>query len=222
MQANFTVHRPDGHPPLDITINIPGRHNVLNATAAVAVATDENVDDEAIVAGLGGFAGVGRRFEVYGEYPVGDGTAMLVDDYGHHPTEVAATVAAVRQGWPERRLLMLYQPHRYTRTRDLYEDFVDVLSTVDELLLLEVYSAGEEVVSGADSKSLCRSIRQRGAVEPIYVAGIGQAPEVLNDVVRAGDIILTQGAGDVGSLARTLAEQGVARRDTIKGDGDKR
>ena len=222
MQSSFTVHRPDGHPALEITLNIPGRHNVLNATAAVAVATDEKVDDAAIVAGLGRFAGVGRRFEVYGEYPVGGGSAMLVDDYGHHPTEVAATVAAVRQGWPERRLLMLYQPHRYSRTRDLYEDFVDVLSTVDELLLLEVYSAGEELVSGADSKSLCRSIRQRGAVEPIYVAGIEQAPEVLRDVARAGDIILTQGAGDVGVLARTLAEQAIVGRDTTEDDGGKR
>jgi UDP-N-acetylmuramate--alanine ligase len=209
MQSSFTVHRPDGMPALQITLNIPGRHNVLNATAAVAVATDEKVNDAAICAGLKKFAGVGRRFEVYGEYPVGNSTAMLVDDYGHHPTEVAATIAAVRQGWPERRLLMLYQPHRYSRTRDLYEDFVDVLSTVDELLLLEVYGAGEDVISGADSKSLCRSIRQRGAIEPIYVIGVEQAPEVLRDVARAGDIILTQGAGDVGTLAKLLAEQGI-------------
>ncbi len=209
MQSRFTVHRPDGLGELSLTLNIPGVHNVLNATAAVAVATDEKVDDAAICAGLEKFQGVGRRFEVYGEYPVGDGSAMLVDDYGHHPTEVAATVAAVRQGWPERRLLMLYQPHRYSRTRDLYEDFVEVLSTVDELLLLEVYSAGEEAIPGVDSKSLCRSIRQRGAVEPIYVSGIEQAPDVLRDVVRAGDIVLTQGAGDVGVLARALALQDI-------------
>ncbi len=220
MQSSFVVHRPDGHPALQITLNIPGRHNVLNATAAVAVATDENVDDAAIVRGLEQFAGVGRRFEVYGEYPVGDGEVMLVDDYGHHPTEVAATIAAVRQGWPERRLLMLYQPHRYSRTRDLYEDFVDVLSTVDELLLLEVYSAGEDLVQGADSKSLCRSLRQRGAVEPVYVAGIEQAPEVLRNVARAGDIVLTQGAGDVGSLARMLAELGVVNQDAASEHGE--
>lgn len=209
MQSRFTVQRPDGLPALSICLNIPGRHNVLNATAAIAVATDEKVDDVAICAGLARFEGVGRRFEVYGEYPVGDGTAMLVDDYGHHPTEVAATISAVRQGWPERRLLMLYQPHRYSRTRDLYEDFVEVLSTVDELLLLEVYSAGEDIIPGADSKSLCRSIRQRGVVEPVYATGIEQAPEVLRSVARAGDIILTQGAGDVGSLARTLAALGI-------------
>ena len=220
MQSNFTVHRPDGHPALQIILNIPGRHNVLNATAAIAVATDEKVDDAAIVRGLEQFAGVGRRFEVYGEYPVGDGEVMLVDDYGHHPTEVAATIAAVRQGWPERRLLMLYQPHRYSRTRDLYEDFVDVLSTVDELLLLEVYSAGEEFVPGADSKSLCRSLRQRGAVEPVYVTGIEQAPEVLRNVARAGDIVLTQGAGDVGSLARMLAESGVVNQGAASEEGD--
>lgn len=217
MQSSFTVHRPDGLPSLKLTLNIPGVHNVLNATAAVAVATDEKVDDESIRAGLVKFEGVGRRFEVYDEYPVGDGTAMLVDDYGHHPTEVAATIAAVRQGWPERRLLMLYQPHRYSRTRDLYEDFVEVLSGVDELLLLEVYAAGEEAVPGADSKSLCRSIRQRGVLEPIYVSGIDQAPEVLRDVVRPGDIVLTQGAGDVGVLARTLARLGI-----VGGDSDER
>ena len=213
MQSSFTVQRPDGLPDLSLTLNIPGRHNVLNATAAVAVATDEKVDDAGICAGLQKFQGVGRRFEVYGEYPVGDGTVLLVDDYGHHPTEVAATVAAVREGWPERRLLMLYQPHRFSRTRDLYEDFVEVLSTVDQLLLLEVYSAGEDVITGADSKSLCRSIRQRGAVEPVYVTGIEQAPEVLSRVARAGDIILTQGAGDVGTLAKTLGEQGIVKVD---------
>jgi UDP-N-acetylmuramate--alanine ligase len=213
MQSSFTVHRPDGLPDLSLTLNIPGRHNVLNATAAVAVATDEQVDDAGICAGLAVFQGVGRRFEVYGDYPIAGGSVLLVDDYGHHPTEVAATIASVREGWPERRLLMLYQPHRYSRTRDLYEDFVAVLSTVDELLLLEVYSAGEDAIPGADSKSLCRSIRQRGTVEPVYVAGVDQAPGVLSHVVRPGDIILTQGAGDVGTLAKMLGEQGIDKVD---------
>jgi UDP-N-acetylmuramate--alanine ligase len=213
MQSSFTVHRPDGLPALSLTLNIPGRHNVLNAAAVVAVATDEQVDDAGICAGLAAFQGVGRRFEVYGDYPVTGGSVLLVDDYGHHPTEVAATIVAVREGWPERRLLMLYQPHRYSRTRDLYEDFVEVLSTVDELLLLEVYSAGEDMIPGAGSKSLCRSIRQRGAVEPVYVAGIEQAPEVLGQVARPGDIILTQGAGDVGTLAKMLGEQGIDKVD---------
>ena len=207
LSSSFTITRPDGKSSLDIVLNMPGHHNVLNAAAAVAVATDEGVDDQAIIDGLAKFQGVGRRFQVYGEYEVGGGTAMLVDDYGHHPTEVAATIRAVRAGWPDRRLLMLYQPHRYSRTRDLYEDFVDVLSANDELILLEVYSAGEAHVVGADSKSLCRSLRQRGSVEPVYVENIEKAAELLPNLVRPGDIILTQGAGNVGLLARRLAEK---------------
>ncbi len=207
LSSSFTITRPDGKSSLDIVLNMPGHHNVMNAAAAVAVATDEGVDDQAIIDGLAKFQGVGRRFQVYGEYEVGGGTAMLVDDYGHHPTEVAATIRAVRAGWPDRRLLMLYQPHRYSRTRDLYEDFVDVLSANDELILLEVYSAGEAHVVGADSKSLCRSLRQRGSVEPVYVENIEKAAELLPNLVRPGDIILTQGAGNVGLLARRLAEK---------------
>ena len=207
MQSRFTVHRPEGRSDLHLTLNYPGRHNVLNATAAVAAASDEQVDDEAIYNGLAKFQGVGRRFQVYGEVPVGDGSAMLVDDYGHHPTEVAATIAALREAWPERRLLMVYQPHRFSRTRDLYEEFVDVLSTVDVLLLLEVYGAGEEPILGADSKCLCRSIRQRSSLEPVYLAGIEQTPAVLRNMVCPGDIIVTQGAGNVGALAKTLAQE---------------
>ncbi len=132
---------------------------------------------------------------------------MLVDDYGHHPREVAATIRAVREGWPERRLLMVYQPHRYTRTRDLYEDFVDVLSQVDSLVLLEVYAAGEDPIAGADSRHLCRSIRNRGAVDPIFVEGIDGVPEVIKDIVKPGDIVITQGAGNVGLLAVELAKR---------------
>ena len=146
MSTAFRVVRTEGE-PLEITLNMPGRHNVLNALAAIAVAADEGADDEAIVRGLNGFTGVGRRFDVLGEYPCADGgSATLVDDYGHHPREVAATIAAIRDGWPGRRLVMLFQPHRYTRTRDLYEDFVDVLGGVDQLLMLEVYSAGEDAI----------------------------------------------------------------------------
>jgi UDP-N-acetylmuramate--alanine ligase len=207
--ARFTVHRPDGLPDLQLTLNSPGRHNVLNATAAVAVATDAQVDDQAIRNGLDKFQGVERRFEVYGEYPVDGGRVMLVDDYGHHPTEVAATIEAVQAGWPGRRLLMLYQPHRFTRTRDLYEDFVEVLSQVDQLLLLEVYPAGEAPITGADSKSLCRSIRQRGQLEPVYVADIERAPAILRNLLRPGDIVLTQGAGNIGGLAKLLSTQGM-------------
>ena len=134
---------------------------------------------------------------------------LLVDDYGHHPTEVAATIAAARNGWPERRLVMVYQPHRYSRTRDLYEDFAQVLSKVDKLLLLEVYSAGEEEIPGADSKSLCRSIRERGAVDPIYVGSIEEVPEVLAGIIEQDDLIITQGAGSVGVLASRLSSDGL-------------
>jgi UDP-N-acetylmuramate--alanine ligase len=205
------VHRPDDHSPLQVKLNIPGRHNVLNATAAIAVATDEGVDAKIICSGLEKFQGVGRRFEGHGNYPVNDGEAMLVDDYGHHPTEVAATIAAVHDGWPGRRLLMIYQPHRYSRTQDLYEDFVEVLSTVDQLIILEVYSAGETAIPGADSKALCRSIRRRGGVEPVYVAGIDQVRDVLSGLVEAEDIVITQGAGNVGLLAKELAKYGLQK-----------
>ncbi len=209
MSTSFTALRPDGHSSIDVTVNMPGHHNVLNALATVAVATDEGLSDAAIQTGLKQFQGVGRRFQVYGEYEIAadGGTAMLVDDYGHHPREVAATVAAIREGWPDGRLLMIYQPHRYTRTRDLYEDFVDVLSHVDSLVLLEVYSAGETPIPGADSRHLCRSIRGRGQVDPIFVEGVDGVPEVVADIVQPGDIVLTQGAGNVGLLAVELAKR---------------
>jgi UDP-N-acetylmuramate--alanine ligase len=207
MQSEFDVVRPGHNKPLSIRLNIPGIHNVLNATAVVAVATDEGLSDEAIQQGLENFQGVGRRFQVYGNFPIGDGEVMLVDDYGHHPREVAAIIKAVRDGWPERRLVMCYQPHRYTRTRDLYEDFVEVLSTVDALILLEVYSAGEEAIMGADSRHLCRSIRARGLIEPIFVETVDGVPAIIKDLVKAGDIVITQGAGNVGVLSPALAKR---------------
>lgn len=203
--SRFTVLR-RGLPSLAIQLNLPGKHNALNALAAIAVATDEGLDDQAIVTALANFEGIARRFEQYGEYPCDGGQVMLIDDYGHHPSEVAATIEAVRSGWPDRRLVLCFQPHRYSRTRDLYEDFVDVLTAADELLMLEVYAAGEEPVSGADSRSLCRSIRQRGQIEPIYVKSPELLPEILAGVLKAGDIVLTQGAGNVGALARHLAQ----------------
>lgn len=207
MQSEFDVIRPGHEKPLHICINIPGVHNILNATAVIAVSTDEGLSDEAIQQGLENFQGVGRRFQVYGNFPVGEGDAMLVDDYGHHPREVAAIIRAIRDGWPERRIVMVYQPHRYTRTRDLYEDFVDVLSTVDALILLEVYSAGEDAIPGADSRHLCRSIRARGVIEPIFVETVEGVPSIIKDVVRAGDIVITQGAGNVGVLSPELAKR---------------
>ena len=160
----------------------------------------------AIQQGLAEFSGVGRRFQVYGEFSLGQGEpVMLVDDYGHHPREVAATIAAVRAGWPKRRLVMVYQPHRYTRTRDLFDDFAQVLSSVDQLVLLEVYSAGEDKIEGADSRTLARSIRNRGTVDPVFVEQVDGVLDVLKPLLRPDDIVITQGAGNVGSLAAILA-----------------
>lgn len=207
MHSEFEVLRPGQNDSLAIRLNIPGVHNVLNATAAIAVATDEGISDAAIQDGLANFQGVGRRFQVYGNFAVGEGEAMLVDDYGHHPREVAAVIKAVRDGWPERRLVMVYQPHRYTRTRDLYEDFVEVLSTVDALVVLEVYSAGEDPIPGATSRHLCRSIRARGFIEPIFVENVEGVPDIIKELVRAGDIVITQGAGNVGVLSPELAKR---------------
>ncbi|GHA04497.1 UDP-N-acetylmuramate--L-alanine ligase [Oceanisphaera arctica] len=203
--SRFKVCRPDGD-CLEVQLSLPGRHNAQNATAAIAVACEDGVADDAILAALMKFEGVGRRFQQYGEFETGRGLAKLVDDYGHHPSEVRATQNAVRAGWPERRLVTIYQPHRYSRTRDLYEDFVDVLSKSDVLILLEVYSAGEAPIPGADSRALCRSIRSRGHMEPIYVATPDEVPQVLAELLQDGDLVLTQGAGNVGGLARKLGQ----------------
>ena len=185
---------------------MPGRHNVLNALSAIAVATDEKIADDAIVRALEKFQGVGRRFQVCGEFPLEDDNIMLVDDYGHHPTEVDVTIQAIRKGWPGKRLVMLFQPHRFSRTRDLYDDFVRVLSDVDVLLLLDVYPAGEDEIPGADGRSLCRSIRSRGRVDPIFIKRGGDVNPVLKDILKPGDLLMTQGAGDVGSLAIQLVQ----------------
>jgi len=207
MKSMFKVTGPDAA-VIDVEINIPGRHNALNATAAVAVGVDEGVSISDIQKGLAGFKGVGRRFQVYGEYPVEDGYATLVDDYGHHPTELKATILAARESNPEKRLLMVFQPHRYSRTKDLYDDFVNVLCDVDVLLVLDVYAAGESPILGADSRSLCASIRQRGKVDPVYVKSVEMVPDVLRSLVKAGDLVITQGAGNVGSFAEILGERG--------------
>jgi UDP-N-acetylmuramate--alanine ligase len=215
-KCHFVIDRPDGLSSLNISLNIPGRHNALNAAAAIAVASDEGISDQAIIDGLYKFGGVGRRFEVIGDYPVEGGNAMLVDDYGHHPTEVKATIQAVRDGWPEKRLVMVFQPHRYTRTRDLYEDFVQVLSEVDVLLVLDVYTAGEDAIPGAGSKNICGSIRQRGGIDPIYVESIEEIPQLLGELVRGDDLVMTQGAGSVSKLVAMLAESKLQRQSEIK------
>ncbi|GGX81603.1 UDP-N-acetylmuramate--L-alanine ligase [Litchfieldella qijiaojingensis] len=207
-EVSFTALRPEGMAPLDVRLAMPGEHNALNALAAIVVASDAGVDDDAILRGLAGFAGVGRRFQVHGEFsaPSGEGAVMLVDDYGHHPREVEMVIKAVRAGWSKRRLVMVYQPHRYTRTRDLYEDFVKVLSEVDILLLLDVYSAGEAPIPGAEGRTLAGSIRQRGQVDPLFVESKAELPGLLSRVLRPDDILITQGAGDVGGIALCLAQ----------------
>lgn len=199
----FSVER-KGHPTLDLSVNLPGQHNVLNALASIAVATDEGVEDQAIDTALANFAGIGRRFEQLADLSTEKGKMVLVDDYGHHPSEVKATIKAMRNGWPEKRLVMVFQPHRFSRTRDLYEDFVEVLSEVDCLLLLDVYAAGEAPLLNADSKSLARSIRQRGQVEPIYVSDTDKLAELLVAQLQDGDMVITQGAGNIGAVARSL------------------
>lgn len=206
MQSTFKVWR-KGFAPMQVVLQLPGDHNVLNALAAIAVATDEGVSCAAILRGLEQFRGVGRRFERLGKYPHSQGSAMLVDDYGHHPREVEVTIEALRKGWPERRLVMLFQPHRYTRTKDLYEDFVRILSRVDVLVMLDVFSAGEEPIPGADARALCRSIRQRGQVDPVHVENAEHLTEIFDRILQDGDVLVTQGAGNIGAIAATLARR---------------
>ncbi len=216
-EVRFTAHRPGDLAPLSVRLAMPGRHNALNAMAAIVVASDAGMEDAAILRGLAGFEGVGRRFQVHGHYPApgGKGEVMLVDDYGHHPREVEMVIQAVRAGWPRRRLVMVYQPHRYTRTRDLYEDFVRVLAGVDTLLLLDVYSAGEAPIPGAEGRTLAGSIRQRGEVDPIFVQAKGELPGLLARVLRPDDILITQGAGDVGGISQALAESALTLDEVL-------
>ena len=203
----FDVTRADHEGTLEVSLNMAGLHNVLNALAAIAVAQELGVKDDIIVCALAGFQGIGRRFQINGEVETAKGKVMLIDDYGHHPREVAATVAAIRAGWPERRLLVAFQPHRYSRTRDLFEDFTMVLSEVDVLVLLEVYAAGEEPIAGADSRSLARAIRARGQVDPVFIESVDDLAHTLEGVIQEGDIVLTLGAGNVGAAAASLPQQ---------------
>ncbi len=206
-QSFFAVSR-EGHAEnLEVTLNMAGRHNVLNALAAIAVAQELGVQDDIIVKALAGFEGIGRRFQLNGEVETSKGKVMLIDDYGHHPREVAATVAAIRAGWPERRLVVAFQPHRYSRTRDLFEDFSMTLSEVDVLVLLEVYAAGEEPIAGADSRSLARAIRARGLVDPIFIESVDELASTLEGVIHEGDVVLTLGAGSIGAAAANLSQQ---------------
>ncbi len=205
-QSQFKAHLPDGE-VIAITLNLPGRHNVLNALAAIAVANEIGVDTESICQSLHKFQGIGRRFHMLGDITINNNTALLIDDYGHHPKEITATLEAVRAAWPNRRLLMAFQPHRFSRTQSLFDDFAKVLSNVDNLLLLDVYPAGEKTIDGADGRSLCRAIRQRKKVEPVFVGRKEDIVDVLSNVMHDGDILLLQGAGDVGAMAQRLFKE---------------
>ncbi|MEW5788483.1 MAG: UDP-N-acetylmuramate--L-alanine ligase [Pseudomonadota bacterium] len=208
-RMRFTALRNGTRSPIDITLNLPGMHNVLNALAAVAVAWELQVPDASVQRALAGFSGVGRRFQRYGEIRLADGRCFtLIDDYGHHPVEMRATLAAARGAFPGRRLVLAFQPHRYTRTRDLFEDFVQVLSQADALLLTEVYAASEAPIVAADGRSLARAVRVAGKVEPVFVGDAAELPAALADFVRDGDVVLTMGAGSIGQVPGRLAALG--------------
>jgi UDP-N-acetylmuramate--alanine ligase len=208
-KMHFTTLREDAK-PLDIVLNLPGTHNVQNALAAIAIATELEVADADIQRALQEFTGVGRRFQRYGEVNVKSaegGAYTLIDDYGHHPVEMAATVAAARGAFPDRRLVLAFQPHRFTRTRDCFEDFVRVLSTVDALVLTEVYAAGEAPIVAADGRALARAIRVAGKVEPVFVETVDEMPDAIATLARNGDVVITMGAGSIGGVCGRLTAQ---------------
>ncbi len=202
-RTHFEVLRA-GRPALPVTVNLPGTHNVLNALAAIAVGLELEVPDESIRSALAGFEGIGRRLERIGEVETARGRVEIVDDYGHHPTEIAATLEAIRQGWSGRRVVLAFQPHRYTRTHELIDDFARVLSEADVLLVTEVYPAGEAPIANADGRALCRAVRSRGRVEPVFVESVQQLPGALASVIEDGDLVVTMGAGSIGAAAREL------------------
>jgi UDP-N-acetylmuramate--alanine ligase len=206
LQTHFDVVRPSGA-PLPVTVNLPGLHNVLNSLAAVAVGIEVGVDDAAIQRALANFQGVERRMQHVADVQTALGRLSIVDDYGHHPTEVAATLEALRQGYPGRRLVLAFQPHRYTRTHDLIDDFGKVLSSVDVLLVTEVYAAGEAPIAGADGRAICRAVRSRGQVEPLFVDKVEELAESLKDVIRDNDVIVTMGAGNITGVAHGLPQR---------------
>jgi UDP-N-acetylmuramate--alanine ligase len=193
-----------GRPPLPVALNLPGLHNVRNALAAIAVATELEVEDAAIQRALAGFQGIGRRLEVVGEVATKAGRITLVDDYGHHPTEIEATIEAARQAWPGRRLVLAFQPHRYTRTHDLIDDFGRALSAADALVVTEVYAAGEEPIANADGRAICRAVRGRGRLEPVFVEDVRELAAALAGVIADRDVVLTMGAGSIGAVAHEL------------------
>jgi UDP-N-acetylmuramate--alanine ligase len=212
-RMQFDVVREGVVGKLEITLNLPGEHNVLNALAAIAVAGELGIADSAIVAAFRDFHGVGRRFQSWGDVALAKGCFTLIDDYGHHPTEIAATIAAARGAFPGRRIVLAFQPHRYTRTRDLFEDFVKVLSTADALLLADVYPAGEAPLVAADGRALARAVRVVGRVEPVFVDDVATMPEAIMEMAQDGDVVITMGAGSIGAVATRLAAPQPGMRD---------
>ena len=204
IRSTMEVVRPDKPEPLRLTLSLPGHHNVLNALAAVAVAYELDLDDAALQEALAGFEGIDRRLQIIDEVQTRAGKVLFVDDYGHHPTEIAATLDAVRQAWPDRRHVVVFQPHRYSRTRDLLDDFAEVLAGADKLFVTEVYAAGEDPLPDADGRSICRAIRGRGQVEPVFVADLDTLADDLAAVLEDGDVVLTLGAGNIGAVAQQL------------------
>jgi UDP-N-acetylmuramate--alanine ligase len=204
-RSHFKVARGKHGAELDITLNMPGRHNALNALAAIAVAGELGISDSAICSALSSFQGVKRRCQIKGETRFGNATALVIDDYGHHPRELAAMVKTAREGWPERRLVMAFQPHRYSRTRDLFDDFVAVLSEADVLLVLDIYAAGEKPIPGADAHALCRAIRVRGRLDPIFVANPTELVPTLNGIAKDHDLVMFLGAGSIGRVVEMLS-----------------
>jgi len=208
-QMRFTVQRRNGVtlPDMEVVLNLAGEHNVLNALSAIAVAVELNIPDDAVQRALAGFKGVGRRFQRYGDLPAKDGgTFTVIDDYGHHPVEMAATLAAARGAFPGRRLVLAFQPHRYSRTRDCFEDFVKVIGNADAVLLTEVYAAGEAPVVAADGRSLARALRVAGRVEPVFVDNVADLPQAIADNARAGDVVMCMGAGSIGAVPGKVVE----------------
>jgi UDP-N-acetylmuramate--alanine ligase len=203
-RASFDVLRSADRAALHVSLRLPGLHNVRNALAAIAVADELQIADDAVVAALENFEGIDRRFQSHGEVTTAAGKVLLFDDYGHHPTEIAATLEAARSGWPDRRVVLVFQPHRYTRTRDLMDDFAAVLSEADIAIVLDVYAAGETPIAGADGRAIARAVRSRGAVEPVFVESLGDLLPVLEGLLADGDLVLTMGAGDIGAYALSL------------------
>ena len=206
IQTVFDVMLPEADEPVEITLNMPGRHNVLNALAAICIAYELGVSNQHIQAALFKFEGIGRRMHMYGDAKISKGSVTLVDDYAHHPTEVAASISAARNAWPEKRLVVVFQPHRFTRTRDLFEDFSQVLADIDVLILTEVFAAGEEPIAGADGRALCAAIRARGKVNPIFVEDVEKLDSELQAILHDGDLVLTMGAGSIGRIASQLKD----------------